>query len=69
MRRMIRNVRSGRYFRGGEWTDNPKLAEHFSDSGRLINTCLKHRLRDVELVLEADAGPVRAPDTHVRLFE
>ena len=69
MRRIIRNVKSGKYFHQGQWTTDPMLAEHFPDSGTLINTCLKHQLKDVELVLQPNPEPTRALDTCVRLFE
>jgi hypothetical protein len=69
MRRIIRHVRSGKYFRQGQWTTDPKLAEHFPDCGQLINACLKHHLREVELVLQPNAGLTGPLETSVRLFQ
>ncbi len=69
MRRIIRSVETHEYFRWGQWTPNPGLAQHFPDSGKVIDTCLRYHLHDVELVLQLNDEPAEGFDTHVRLFD
>jgi hypothetical protein len=69
VRRIIRNVNSREYFQWGQWTPDASRAQHFPDSGKVIEACLKHHLRDVELVLQPDAEGAAAFETHFRLFE
>jgi len=69
VRRIIQNVRSREYFRSGQWTADPEQAQQFSDSGKVIDTCLKYHLREVELVLQLEGEPAGAFETRVRLFD
>jgi hypothetical protein len=69
MRRLLQSVKTGEYFRDGRWTPDAAQAQHFSDSGKVIETCLRHHLTDVELVLQCDPGLVGVSETHVRLFD
>ena len=69
MRRLLQSVKTGEYFREGQWTPDPAQAQDFSDSGKVIETCLRHHLTDVELVLQLDSEAVGVFDTHVRLFD
>ena len=69
MRRFVRNLRTQEYFARGEWTPRASDAQHFPDAGNAIETCLKYRLQDVELVLQLNAEPQEAFDTHLRLFD
>ena len=69
MKRLIRNIKSGEYFHDGQWTPDPELAQHFANTGVVIDTCLKYHLSDVELVLQLSNRPQDACDTHVRLFD
>ena len=69
MRRLLKSVRTQEYFGQGYWTPNPALAQDFPDAGKVIDTCLRYHLTDVELVLQLNAEPQDAFDTHVRLFD
>ncbi len=69
MRRLLQSVKTGAYFRDGRWTPDPTQAQHFADSGQVIETCLRLHLTDVELVLQPDPGTAGVSDTHVRLFD
>jgi hypothetical protein len=69
MRRLLQSVETGEYFRAGQWTPDPAQAQHFSDSGEVIETCLRHHLTEVELVLQLDSEAVGVSDKHVRLFD
>ena len=69
MRRLLRSIRTREYFNQGSWTSDPAQAQHFPDSGKVIDTCLKHHLRNVELVLQLSAEPREPYDTHLRLFD
>ncbi len=69
MRRLLQSVKTGEYFREGQWTPDPAQAQNFSDSGKVIETCLRHHLTDVELVLQPNAETVGVAATHVRLFD
>jgi hypothetical protein len=69
MRRLLKNLRTSEYFGQGQWTPDQGQAQDFPDSGKAIDTCLKYHLTDVELVLQLNAGPEEAFDTHLRLFD
>ncbi len=69
MRRLLKHVGSREYFAQGRWTANPAEAQDFPDSGKAIATCLRYHLTDVELVLQLDAQPQDAYDTHLPLFD
>lgn len=69
MRRLVKSVRTQEYFSQGRWTPEASQAQHFTDAGKAIETCLRYHLTDVELVLQLSAEPQAAFDTHVRLFD
>jgi hypothetical protein len=69
MRRLVKNIRTQEYFSDGGWTREASQAQHFTDAGNAIETCLRYRLTDVELVLQLEAEPHEAYDTHLRLFD
>lgn len=69
MTRVIRHVKTGGYFRKGEWTEDSNQAEQFEDAGKVIETCLRYHLSDVELVLHTHGEAMEAFDTHVKLFD
>jgi hypothetical protein len=60
---------SHQYFCNGHWTGDSTLAEHFPDTGKVIETCLHYHLTDVELVLQADDLIATPFDTHLPLFD
>ena len=69
MRRLVKSLRTQEYFAEGHWTSEACQAQHFTDAGNAIATCLRYHLTDVELVLQLDAEPQEAYDTHLRLFD
>src|SRR5436853_7153649 len=69
VRRLIRSLKSLQYFRGGQWTADPNLADHFSDAGKVVEACVRHHLVDVELVLQRLSEPSGFFDLHVKLLD
>ena len=69
MRRLLKSLRTHEYFSRGRWTPEADQAQHFTDAGKVIDTCLKYHLTEVELVLQLNAEPQDAYDTHLRLFD
>jgi len=69
MRRLLKSLKTREYFGEGHWTADPAQAQDFSDSGKVIDTCLKYHLSEVELVLQLSAEPQELYDTHLRLFD
>ena len=69
MRRIIQSARTGEYFREGAWTPNLTEAQHFPDSGKVIETCMRYHLSNVELVLQLSPETPGICDTRVRLFD
>jgi hypothetical protein len=69
MRRLVKSLTTQEYFSQGHWTREASQAQHFTDAGNAIDTCLRYHLTDVELVLQLNAEPQEAYDTHLRLFD
>ena len=69
MRRLVKSLRTQEYFSEGRWTREVSLAQDFTDAGNAIETCLRYHLTDVELILQLNAEPQEAFDTHLRLFD
>jgi len=69
MRRLVKSLRTQEYFSGGHWTREVSQAQDFTDAGNAIETCLRYHLTDVELILQLNAEPQDAFDTHLRLFD
>jgi hypothetical protein len=69
MRRVLKSLKTREYFSRGHWTPEASQAQDFPDAGNAINTCLRYHLTDVELVLQLNAEPQDALDTHLRLFD
>ena len=69
MRRLVKSLRTQEYFSEGRWTPEASLAQDFTDAGNAIETCLRYHLTDVELILQLNAEPQEAFDTHLRLFD
>jgi hypothetical protein len=51
MKRVIRHVRTGKFFNAGTWTQTSALAQDFPDTRDLLITCAQYHLSEVELVL------------------
>ena len=69
VRRLIRSLRTSQYFRGGQWTPDPNLADQFEDAGKVVDACIRHHLVEVELVLEFNTAPSGFFETHLRLLD
>jgi len=62
MVRVIRDTKTGEYFKKGEWTSNFDDAQQFEGIPAILKTCVALELKDVEMVLRVD--PER-PDLRV----
>ena len=69
VRRLIRSVKSCLYFRSGQWTSDPNLADHFADAGKVVEACVRYHLVDVELVLQLNGETSGWFDMHLRLLD
>jgi len=69
MKRVLKSLTTHEFFAQGHWTREPSEAQHFTDAGIAIETCLRYHLTDVELVLQLNTEPHEAFDTHLRLFD
>jgi len=69
VRRLIRSLKSCQYFRNGQWTADPDLAEHFPDAGKVVEACVRFHLVDVELVLQRVGETSGFFDMHLRLLD
>ncbi len=56
MRRFIRSKKTGAFWKEGVWIHDPREAQHFPTVYELMFTSEKHQLRDIEMVLRAEAG-------------
>lgn len=55
-RRVLRHRFSQTYFKDGAWTKNLDEASDFPNVRQVAEICLRHHLRDVDLVLRCAAG-------------
>ena|SRR5712691_4033316 len=69
VRRLIRSLKSCQYFRNGQWTSDPDLADHFPDAGKVVEACVRYHLVDVELVLQRTDESSGFFDMHLRLLD
>src|SRR5437660_5626290 len=69
VRRLIRSLKSYQYFRDGQWTADPNLADHFADAGKVVEACVRYHLVDVELVLQRIGESSGLFDMHLRLLD
>ncbi len=49
--RVIRCLRTGRYFTGLDWTADLSQAQTFPDEVQAVRACVRHGLQNVELVV------------------
>jgi hypothetical protein len=54
--RMIRCRRTFRYFKNGDWTEDPVQASTFSDQIEVVRTCVRYGLNNIGLVLRVPGG-------------
>ncbi|HZR19253.1 MAG TPA: hypothetical protein VFE51_18340 [Verrucomicrobiae bacterium] len=55
-RRVLRHRRSRTYFKDGAWTADIDEATEFPNVREIAETCVRHQLREVDLVLSSGAG-------------
>lgn len=65
MVRLIRSIRTRKYFCSGEWVDNPSESTHYPDTCAALECIRREGLRDVEVVLQF--GPVPSETYDVRV--
>jgi hypothetical protein len=51
LKRFIRSVKTGKFFKDGEWTDDKNEATTFGSIGDAVNACSNRDLPDTELIL------------------
>ncbi len=51
MRRLIRNTKTGAFWKDGTWVNDPREAKEFPNIHLLLTICGRHRLKDVEMVV------------------
>ena len=51
--RVLRHRRSRSYFKDGAWTSNLDEANNFPTVRQIAETCVRHHLREVDLVLRS----------------
>ena len=56
IRRLVRRRQSEDYFTGSGWTKDPDQARSFANSLEAAQTCLRHGLVDMEMVLRVVGG-------------
>jgi hypothetical protein len=64
MRLLIQRVPSAQFFHHGEWLSNKWLAQSFPDTRTVVQACLDHGLKAVQLVVTFDD---ERPDVCLRL--
>jgi len=64
---LIQNKKTREYFHQGRWTVDTCWAEEFSDVARALTACLRHKLRDVELVLQFGGEAGKGFSLHLTL--
>ncbi len=55
-KRVLRHRPSRRYFKNGQWTRHLEEATDFHDIREVVETCMRHELREMDLVLRFEAG-------------
>ncbi len=51
--RLLRCMKTSRYYTQAGWTHDPMQAELFPDEVSIVRTCVDHNLHDVELVIRS----------------
>ena len=53
-RQVLRHRPSQRYFKDGQWTNNPNEASEFGTIREAVETCVRNELQEVDLILRFD---------------
>lgn len=56
IKRILRDRESRKYFKDGNWTDNPGEANTYADVVEVAETCSRYGLKNVELALRFDTA-------------
>jgi len=67
VRHIIRNIKTGGYFRGGTWVSGRDDAEDFKDTQRVIAASIKYQLENIEMILQLGDKPCAEKDVVVRI--
>ena len=51
MKRVVRNIKTGKFLKDGEWTNDKNEATNFNSIREAIDACSRQKLTDAELVL------------------
>jgi hypothetical protein len=54
--KVLRHRRSRAYFKEGAWTNDIDEATEFPNARQVAEACVRHQLREVDLVLTTAAG-------------
>ena len=66
---LIRNPATRRFFHGGQWLADSRLADKFADMTEALATCRLFHLQQVDLILEFGSDSGRAHHLQVALPE
>jgi hypothetical protein len=67
MRHIIRNIKTGGYFRGGAWVTGHDDAQDFKDTQRAIAASIQYQLKDVEMIIQRGDKPCPEKDVILRI--
>lgn len=56
IKRFLRDRESHKYFKDGNWTDNPREANSYSDVVEVAEICSRYGLKNVELALRFETA-------------
>lgn len=51
LKRVIRSKETGKFFKDGDWTENPDEATNFPSAAEAARACSTYQLRNAELIL------------------
>ena len=66
VKRLLRSCATQEYFKDDGWTRNPDEAREFCDSVEAAETCARHGLNGVELILSYNGGATEVFCTPMR---
>jgi hypothetical protein len=64
--RLIRCRQTQKYFKDGDWTEDPLQASTFADEIEAVRACIEHGLMNIELVLRAQGASSDLFSTPIR---
>ena len=67
VRRLIRNIKTREFFRGGVWISDPAAAQDFPDTLELLTTCDFYQLTGVEVIVQTGLESPGADEIRIPL--